>query len=129
MKFLLSLGWQLFVVWLALGIGSSLQVIDEVTVGVRDAYVCTSALAPMNDGHCRITAKAHGNFDGSWTFVAKNPIAKEFTLPAHTQKVYNPDAWHMKGGALGSYCLIIVALLLALIPVGLQYVTRRSKRS
>lgn len=129
MKFLLSLGWQLFVIWLALGIGSSLQVIDEVKLSIRDPHICALASAPMTDGLCRFTATAEGNFDGSWTFTPTTPYAAAFRLPAASQKIYDSNDWHMKGGALGPYGLIIAMILLALIPVGIQYRTRRPKRS
>lgn len=119
-RFLCFIGWQLFVLWLAIGIGFSLQVIDKTIVLATDADVCRQAGVVQSNGHCRFTARAEGNFDKTWTFTPAGEAGHAITVDGLRPTLYQPNDWHMTGGAFSGIALTLLALVLSGFPPGVE---------
>lgn len=119
---------QLAIVWGALQIGFSMQVIDVAKVALKDTAVCDVFEVPVKDGFCRLTGRLEGNIDRTWSIT---PIGSETSLnlsPDEGPLLYNVKDWHMEGGSLGTYGLVGLTLLLSGVLLWLQYLeTKRSK--
>lgn len=116
MKFVAYLGWQMFVIWLGLGIGFSMQLIESVKVPLpADQCLELSPEASPQGERCLFEARAEGNFDRTWTFSALSNPGSSIRLAQPTM-IYDPQDWRMVGGYYSVGALIIVMLLLILAP-------------
>lgn len=116
MGLICALAWQFLVVWAAMRIGFSLQVIDSMRIPVRDSSVCQLIGQPIADGACILTGRAVARLDGTWTVTSLTE--ETVTLSNITSGfLYDPAQWHMLGGWIASAALIIVATVLMLLPV------------
>ena len=120
MKFVAYLGWQMLVIWLGLGVGFSMQVIESVKVPLP-AEQC-QALSPHVDpkgGRCLFEARAEGNFDRTWTLSALSDPGSSIRLAQPTM-LYDPNDWRMVGGTWYVGFLIFFVLALSLAPLGFE---------
>lgn len=117
MKFLILMGWQVFVLWGVLNVGFALQVIERVTLPIGNQDQCTALQLPIQAGRCSLLARAEGNYDRTWTYFA---LDKPFTEVRQTEQVpmlYDPADWRIQGGVFSGVGLVVLAALLSLGPV------------
>jgi len=120
MKFLAYLGWQVFVIWLGLGVGFSMQVIERVKVPLpAEQCQALSSHADPEGGRCLFEARAEGNMDRTWTLSALSDPGSSIRLTQPTM-LYDPKDWRMIGGTLSVSALIFVLLALSLAPLGFE---------
>jgi hypothetical protein len=118
MKFLAAIGWQIFVIWLGLGVGFSMQVIESVKVRLpADHCQILSLQTDRQGGRCLFEARAEGNFDRTWTLSALSQSGSSIRLTQPTM-LYDPKDWRMVGGTLSVSVLIFFVFALSLAPLG-----------
>lgn len=120
MKFLVYLGWQLLVIWLGLGVGFSMQVIERVKVplSAEQCEALSSHVDPQR-GRCVFEARAEGNIDRTWTLSSLSDPGASIRLAQPTM-LYDPNDWRMVGGTFSVSVLIFVLLALSLAPLGFE---------
>ncbi len=64
-RLLMAFVWPMLVIWAALQVGHSLQVIDPAKVIVRDKAACEALQIPY-DTSCRVVGRVEANLDGTW---------------------------------------------------------------
>ncbi|HBP1602392.1 TPA: hypothetical protein L5U90_003497 [Pseudomonas aeruginosa] len=118
MKFLAAIGWQIFVIWLGLGVGFSMQVIERVKVPLpADQCQILSLQSDRQGGRCLFEARAEGNFDRTWTLSALSQSGSSIRVTQPTM-LYDPSDWRMVGGTLSVSFLIFFVLAFSLAPLG-----------
>jgi hypothetical protein len=112
-KSLIAFCWMMLVFNVAIGVFFSMQVIDRAQVMVDSPALCSAFDQPVQDGRCLLSGKAEANMDRTWSvnIEGKEPV----TISRKDQLAlrYDPADWHMRGGMLGVWALLIAGVVLA----------------
>ncbi|CAD0264226.1 hypothetical protein DENIT_20115 [Pseudomonas veronii] len=113
-NFLVGLAWQALVLWAAIQVCFSMQVIDTATVFVNQAELCELFEEPVTNGGCRVTGRLEGTIRSTWTLSPAPDHSFEIELPDRSLgMIYNPQDWHMVGGATAVTGLVALTLTLS----------------
>ncbi|HFL2868664.1 TPA: hypothetical protein ACGWVL_003038 [Pseudomonas aeruginosa] len=129
-RLLMAFAWPMLVIWAALQVGHSLQVIDTAKVIVRDKAACQALQVPY-DTSCRVVGRMEAKFDGSWWLQPKDAGGIYIRLPEGSLPYsYSPDDYHIRGGKPASIALVVVTALLMLLGplISWRLQARRVKR-
>ncbi len=130
-RLLMAFAWPMLVIWAALQVGHSLQVIDPAKVIVRDKAACEALQIPY-DTSCRVVGRVEANLDGTWWLQPRDAGDIYIRLPEGSfPYLYNPDDYHIRGGKPATIALVVVTALLTLLGplTSWRIQARRAKRA
>lgn len=123
----LGIAWPLLVIWAAIKIGHSLEIIDSAKVVVRDKAAC-EALQVSFDKSCQVEGRMEGRLDGTWWLQPKDAGAIFLHLPADAfpfYSRYDPKDYHIRGGMPSAIVLVTLTVILSLLGPVLSWRSRR----
>lgn len=130
-RLLMAFVWPMLVIWAALQVGHSLQVIDPAKVIVRDKAACEALQIPY-DTSCRVVGRVEANLDGTWWLQPRDAGDIYIRLPEGSfPYLYSPDDYHIRGGKPATIALVVVTALLSLLGplISWRIQARRAKRA
>ncbi|MBM3105525.1 hypothetical protein IIE18_10275 [Pseudomonas sp. V1] len=124
---LLVIAWPLLIIWAAIRVGYSLQVIDPAKVIVHDKVACEALHLPF-DGSCRVSGRMEANLDGTWWIQPRDAGAIHIRLPEGSfPYLYNPNDYHIRGGTPAAVALVAGTVALFLLSPAFAWRSRKRK--